>query len=87
LAYEPLKSMKGQVVLDFIVGHSIDQNSDESCNFVSIHPWKLLFDGLARREGQGLEVVLVLTKGALFEQSVHLEYFSPIIKPNMKLSC
>jgi hypothetical protein len=67
--------MKGQVVLDFIVGHSIDQNSDESCNFVSIHPWKLLFDGLARREGQGLEVVLVLTKGALFEQSVHLEYF------------
>jgi hypothetical protein len=32
LAYEPLKSIKGQVVVDFIVGHSIDQNSDESCN-------------------------------------------------------
>jgi hypothetical protein len=38
LPYEPLKSMKGQVVADFIVGHSIDQNSDESCNLVSIHP-------------------------------------------------
>jgi hypothetical protein len=38
LAYEPLKSMKGQVVADFIVGHSIDQNGDESCNLVSIHP-------------------------------------------------
>jgi hypothetical protein len=38
LAYEPLKSMKGQVVADFIIGHSIDQNSDESCNLVSIHP-------------------------------------------------
>jgi hypothetical protein len=38
LAYEPLKSMKGQVVADFIVGHSIDQNSDETCNLVSIHP-------------------------------------------------
>jgi hypothetical protein len=38
LAYEPLKSMKGQVVADFIVGHSIDQNSDESCNLVSIRP-------------------------------------------------
>jgi hypothetical protein len=40
LAYEPLKSMKGQVVVDFIVGHSIDQNNDESCNVVLIHPWK-----------------------------------------------
>jgi hypothetical protein len=38
LAYESLKSIKGQVVADFIVEHSIDQNSDESYNFVSIHP-------------------------------------------------
>jgi hypothetical protein len=38
LAYEPLKSMKDQVVADFIVEYSIDQNSDESCNLVSIHP-------------------------------------------------
>jgi hypothetical protein len=37
LAYEPLKSMKDQVVADFIVGHCIDQNSDESCNLVLIH--------------------------------------------------
>jgi hypothetical protein len=38
LAYEPLKSMKDHVVADFIVGHSIDQNIDESSNLVSIHP-------------------------------------------------
>jgi hypothetical protein len=38
LAYELLKSIRGQVVADFIVEHSIDQNSDESCNLVSIHP-------------------------------------------------
>jgi hypothetical protein len=38
LPYEPLKSMKGQVVADFIVGYSIDQNSDESCNLVLIRP-------------------------------------------------
>jgi hypothetical protein len=37
LAYEPLKSMKDQVIADFIVGYSIDQNNDESCNLVSIH--------------------------------------------------
>jgi hypothetical protein len=37
LAYEPLKSMNGQIVADFIVGYSIDQNNDESCNLVPIH--------------------------------------------------
>jgi ribonuclease HI len=75
LAYEPLKSMKGQVVEDFIVGHSISQNSVESCNLVSIHPCKLFFDGSACREGQGVGVVLVSPKGAIFEQSVRLEYY------------
>jgi hypothetical protein len=38
LTYEPLKSMKGQVIANFIIGQSIDQNIDESCNLVSIHP-------------------------------------------------
>jgi hypothetical protein len=51
LTYEPLQSMKGQVVADFIIGHSIDQDSDESCHLVSTHPWKLFFDGSACREG------------------------------------
>jgi hypothetical protein len=41
LAYESLKLIKCQVVADFIVEHSIDQNNDESCNLVSIHPWML----------------------------------------------
>jgi hypothetical protein len=75
LAYEPLKSIKGQVVADFIVGHSIDQNNDESCNLVSIHLWKLFFDGSACRECQGVGVVLVSPRGAVFEQYVRLEYY------------
>jgi ribonuclease HI len=75
LAYEPLKSKKCQVVADFIVGQSIDQNSDESYNLVSIHPWKLFFYGSARREGKGAGVVLISPRGAIFEQSVRLEYF------------
>jgi hypothetical protein len=75
LAYESLKSIKGEVVADFIVEHSIDQNSDESYNLVSIHPWKLFFDGLACREGQAVWIVLISPRGAIFEQSVHLEYF------------
>jgi hypothetical protein len=59
LAYESLKSIKGQVVVDFIIEHSIDQNSNESYNFMSIHPWKLFFDGSACREGQGVGIVLI----------------------------
>jgi hypothetical protein len=38
LVNEPLKSMKGQVMEDFIIEHSIDENKDESCNLVSICP-------------------------------------------------
>jgi hypothetical protein len=75
LANEPLKSIKVQVVADFIVGHNIDQNSDESYNLVSIHPWKFFFDGSACREGKGVGVILVLPRGAVFEQLVRLEYY------------
>jgi ribonuclease HI len=67
--------VKGQVVADFIVEHSIDQNSDESCNLVSIYQWKLFFNGSACREGQGVGIVLISPRGAIFEQSVHLVYF------------
>jgi ribonuclease HI len=42
---------------------------------VSIRPWKLFFDGSACREGQGVGVVLVSPKWAIFEQSVYLEYY------------
>jgi ribonuclease HI len=35
----------------------------------------LFFDGLACREGQGVGVVLISPRGAIFEQSVRLEYF------------
>jgi hypothetical protein len=75
LAYEPLKSIKGHVVADFIIGHSIDQNSDESYNLVAICPWKLFFDGSACRECQGVGVVLISPSGVIFETSNHLEYF------------
>jgi ribonuclease HI len=67
--------MKGQVVADFIVGHSIDQSIVESYNLVSIHQWKLFFYGSECREGQGVGVVLISSRGAVFEQSVHLEYY------------
>jgi ribonuclease HI len=42
---------------------------------VLIHPWKLFFDGSACREDQGVGVILVSSRGAVFEQTIHLEYF------------
>jgi ribonuclease HI len=66
--------LKGHVIANFIVGHSIDQNSDESYNLVLIHPWKLFFHGSACREGHGVGVVLISARGAIFETSAHLEY-------------
>jgi ribonuclease HI len=35
----------------------------------------LFFDGSACREGQSVGVVLISPRGAVFEQSAHLEYF------------
>ena len=46
LAYEPLKSMKGQIVADFIIEHRIDLEQEAGLNIVSVVPWKLYFDGL-----------------------------------------
>jgi hypothetical protein len=43
LAYESLRSMKGQVVADFIVDHAIDV--DHLVIFVQFKPWGLYFDG------------------------------------------
>jgi ribonuclease HI len=62
-------------VANFIVGHSTNQNKDLLFSLVSIHPWKLFFYGWACREGQGIGVVLVSPRGAIFETSAHSEYF------------
>jgi hypothetical protein len=58
LAYELLRSMKGQVVVDFIVDHAVDV--DQSINFVQLKPWGLYFYGLvcSKRQGAGCVVVL-----------------------------
>ncbi|XP_050908563.1 uncharacterized protein LOC127122237 [Lathyrus oleraceus] len=38
----PLKAIKGQVIADFIVDHSIEENA---LDYLELEPWKLYFDG------------------------------------------
>ena len=45
LACEPLKSMRGQIVANFIVKHRINDQNDLGVGYITCTPWKLYFDG------------------------------------------
>jgi ribonuclease HI len=72
LAYEPLRSMKGQVVADFIVDHAIDV--DHSVNFVQLKLWGLYFDCLVCSKGQGARCVIISCSVMYIDLSVRLEF-------------
>jgi hypothetical protein len=72
LAYEPLRSMKGQVVADFIVNHAIDV--EHSVDLVQLKPWGLFFDGLVCSKGQGARCVIVSPSGVYIDLSIRLEF-------------
>jgi hypothetical protein len=73
LVFESLKTMKGQVMTNFIVEHRVDIGHDDSLsldtNFISCTSWKLYFDGLACSSGQGIGIVIVSPNGDNFEAS------------------
>jgi hypothetical protein len=51
LAYEPLKSMKGQVVADFIVEHRVDDTHKLDISHLTITPWTcILMDQFAMKD-------------------------------------
>jgi ribonuclease HI len=72
LAYEPLRSMKGQVVADFIVNHAI--NVDHLVNFIQLKSWGLSFDGSVYSKGQGAMCVVVFPSGVHIDLSIRLEF-------------
>jgi ribonuclease HI len=72
LVYEPLRSMKGQVVADFIVDHAI--YLDPSVDVVQLKLWGLYFDGLVCSKGQGAECVIVSPSGICIDLSIRLEF-------------
>jgi hypothetical protein len=72
LAYEPLRSMKGQVVADFIVNHAIEV--DNPVSFVQLGPWGPYFDGLVFSKGQGVGCVTVSPSGVIIDLCVRLGF-------------
>jgi ribonuclease HI len=75
LAYEPLKSMKGQVVADFIVEHRVDDTHELDILYLIVTPWTLYFDGLICNEGQGIDIVLVSPSNTSFDLSSRLKTY------------
>jgi hypothetical protein len=68
LAYEPFRSMKGQVVADFIVDHAIVV--DHSVDFIQLKPWGMYFDGSVCSKGQGAECVIISPSGVYIDLSI-----------------
>ena len=59
LTYQPLKSVKGQIVADFIVDHSV---VEEMLSFVEDKPLKLYFDGSNLKNGTGIRIMIISLK-------------------------
>jgi hypothetical protein len=72
LAYEPLRSMKGQVVAYFIIDHAVDM--DHPVNFVQLKPWGLYFVGSICSKGQGAGCVVIFPSGVCIDLSIRLEF-------------
>jgi hypothetical protein len=72
LVYEPLRSMKGQVVVDFIVDHVIDVSHSVDC--VQLKPWELYFDVSVCSKAQGAGCVVVSPSGVYIDLSIKLAF-------------
>ena len=73
LTCEPLKSMRGQIVADFIVEDRINDEHNLEVGYVTCTPWKSYFDGSVCDDGQGIGDVLISPNGVVFEFSNRLE--------------
>lgn len=54
--YVPLKAMKGQVVVDFIMDYAIIETPS---NYLEKEPWKLYFDGSSHKNEVGVGILIV----------------------------
>jgi len=86
LAYESLKSMRGQIVADFIVEHRIKDEQDLKVSYITCTPWKLYFDGSVRDDGRGVGIcnIFISPSGAIFVFTTDWKNDVLIIKSNMR---
>jgi ribonuclease HI len=75
LVYESLKSIKGQIVANFIVEYWVDIEHDLDVGLILLTPWKLYFDGWICSDGQGIGIVFISPNDAYFEIASRIEYF------------
>jgi len=56
LTYQPLKAVKGRIVADFIVDHSLVEATQ---SYVENQPWTLYFDGSSHKNGNGVGIFII----------------------------
>ena len=84
LACEPLKSMRGQIVANFIIEHRINDKHDLEVGYITCTPCKLYFDGSVCDDRRGIGAILISPSGAVFQFSNQLESIVGIIKSSIK---
>jgi len=72
LTYQSLKSVKGQIVADFIVDHSIDEPLHGG---IESQPWKLYFDGSSHKNGTGIGIMVVSPKNDKAKHKFRISQF------------
>ena len=82
---EPLTSMKGQIVADFIVEYTVDEQLDLNVGYATFTPWKLQFDVSVCKSGCGVGVFIISPNGAVFEALNRLDHKCTNNQPNMRL--
>nr|KYP45379.1 Transposon Ty3-I Gag-Pol polyprotein [Cajanus cajan] len=60
LTFEPLKSTKGQVIVDFLADHS---KITKQINYLTTKPWELFFDGSKHELGTGIGLLIISPEG------------------------
>ena len=63
LAYAPLRSIRGQIVADFITEHQINDMHNIDISLVSLVLWRLCFDSWIHHNGHGVGVVYISPYG------------------------
>jgi ribonuclease HI len=68
LRFESAKAIKGQIIADFITEHR-----GSSINLLEITPWALFFDGSSCGKGGGVGILLISTRGEMFEFAIPIQ--------------